>query len=586
MAASAVPPRLSEGGPSTLTPVKRPTFVDTPGRSRPSGASPAYSSRKHSLYGIEDRVVLDLGSRVWKVGFSGETEPRAVFWAQGDRDEDGSEIWDLDMSKLQGCRGDRREGRRLVGVRLVRKLRDVFNKHLMSDPKLRKVIVVENTFLPIAVKEMIAQALFENLKIPSLAFTSSSLLSLAASGRITGLVIDIGWLETTVTPVYYSRPLCHLARSTPLAGRALHRRLRALLHHHGSYYPPSPSSSSARPHPVRPSRDVLKDQLIERIITEACFVVPALARLGPSRPTDRPSDPPVEEMDDVLLMDSLKSRYQMASVAKDLTFSVPAGSSGLPPGELVVPGWIRERAAEVLFDDDDEGESDGLATIVLQSILKLPVDLRPLLISTILVAGGTSSLSGLIQRLRISLLSLLRPPPDSSRTDNMEVDQPVNPLRLDSIAGTESPKVDSIRGRRRNLEPYSSLYPLASKLAILNDPSPMEGEGALKNAGVAPKWTPGLLSWVGASLAGVLKTSGPAMLLEDYETRLSTSASRGQVYRQELEETRAELAASFGLSLDELRPGEAVNDVKRENEYLRRKRGWRDSVIDDWTRGV
>ena len=84
----------------------------------------------------------------------------------------------------------------------------------------------------------------------------------------------------------------------------------------------------------------------------------------------------------------------------------------------------------------------------------------------------------------------------------------------------------------------------------------------------------------------VLKTSGPAMLLEDYETQLSVSVSRGQAYRQQLEESEAELAATIGLDMNQLRPGEAMERVMRENEYLRRKRGWRDSVVADWTRGV
>jgi actin-related protein 10 len=37
----------------------------------------------------------------------------------------------------------------------------------MTDPKSRKVIVIENTYLPAWVKEHIAEALFENLKVSS-----------------------------------------------------------------------------------------------------------------------------------------------------------------------------------------------------------------------------------------------------------------------------------------------------------------------------------------------------------------------------------------------------------------------------------
>lgn len=57
----------------------------TPQSSRVAAAnaqapSPHYTTtRRHSLYGTEDRIVIDPGSRVWKVGFSGEGRPREVF---------------------------------------------------------------------------------------------------------------------------------------------------------------------------------------------------------------------------------------------------------------------------------------------------------------------------------------------------------------------------------------------------------------------------------------------------------------------------------------------------------------------------
>ena len=39
---------------------------------------------RHSLYGVEDRVVIDSRSRIWKVGLSGEGKPRDVFYGAGD----------------------------------------------------------------------------------------------------------------------------------------------------------------------------------------------------------------------------------------------------------------------------------------------------------------------------------------------------------------------------------------------------------------------------------------------------------------------------------------------------------------------
>ena len=72
------------------------------------------------------------------------------------------------------------------------------------------------------------------------------------------------------------------------------------------------------------------------------------------------------------------------------------------------------------------------------------------------------------------------------------------------------------------------------------------------------------------------------MLLEDYETLLSTSISRGEAYRRELEESEVELA-TMGIDLYGLRPGEA-RETRKDNEFLARKRGWRDSVVQEWTR--
>jgi actin-related protein 10 len=93
----------------------------------------------------------------------------------------------------------------------------------LTDPKSRKVIIIEHPLLPVYVKEIIAKVLFENLQVilsivlfflgltpcqvPSISFASSHLLALLSVGRITGLVIDCGELETTALPVC-SFPSC------------------------------------------------------------------------------------------------------------------------------------------------------------------------------------------------------------------------------------------------------------------------------------------------------------------------------------------------------------------------------------------
>lgn len=84
---------------------------------------------------------------------------------------------------------------------MLKRLQTRVNSELMTDPKTRKVIVLENPMLPTRVKQIIARTLFENLQIPSLSFASSPLCALLSIGRITGLVIDVGNLETCCLPV-------------------------------------------------------------------------------------------------------------------------------------------------------------------------------------------------------------------------------------------------------------------------------------------------------------------------------------------------------------------------------------------------
>lgn len=86
-------------------------------------SSPHYqTTRRHSLYGTEDRIVIDPGSRIWKVGFSGEGRPRDVFFGDG---EDGQALWGLTRATNQL---DREEEDRMLQAKLQDRLRSVFHE--------------------------------------------------------------------------------------------------------------------------------------------------------------------------------------------------------------------------------------------------------------------------------------------------------------------------------------------------------------------------------------------------------------------------------------------------------------------------
>ncbi|BGP19168.1 hypothetical protein JCM10213v2_007255 [Rhodosporidiobolus nylandii] len=556
--------------------------------------SPHYTTSlrsRHSLYGTEDRVVLDLGSRVWKVGFSGEPAPReggSVLKALAKegrvpRGEDDDRIWGLERSEPSEEEWEVRE------ERVKRMLRQMWFDNLMVDPKTRKVIVVENPLLSTAVKDMIA-------RIPSLSFASAPLLSLMAAGAVTGLVVDVGHLETTVLPVFHSRPLFPLLTSTPRAGARLNRRLRTLLLQHAAYVPPPPSLTALpASQPTRIPRDLLTEELVEEIKTRMCFVgeeiaepLPAaageaagVARAGreasvvttssamsldaptPSTAATASDDP------DAALLEHLTSRYSSSSSATTVSFRVPNLShpptaTGIGRGWIQVPGWVREGAAEVLWEEGDQDEL-GLAGVVLECLMKLPTDLKKPLASSILVTGGTAMLPGFFTRFKASLLSQLRishppSPPPSPPLPSSSSSAADEPPSSPALTTTSTPEELNAKKRRRSAlslrlhtlrhsPRYAPLVPLAPHLAILNHPSPSSSSLppsstlAREREGSAPAFAPALQAWVGGSLAGALKTGGLEVTREmwDEMNLRRRRAEGGEGEEDEYEEEEREL---------------------------------------------
>lgn len=96
--------------------------------STPSAAllsSAAAIRSRQSLYGTHDRIVLDLGSRIWKVGFSSEATPRAgisvLAMMAGESKARGEEctIWELERSEMGPEEWELMEKRIQRGLRSV-----------------------------------------------------------------------------------------------------------------------------------------------------------------------------------------------------------------------------------------------------------------------------------------------------------------------------------------------------------------------------------------------------------------------------------------------------------------------------------
>lgn len=340
------------------------------------------------------------------------------------------------------------------------------------------------------------------------------------------------------TKIFASRPLFPQLKTTPLAGSRFTSHLRALLIMFATYIPPLSTLGGAANIPVasrsmRVPQEVLTDAVMEDIKARCCFVgemldtdvdagasafgddtEPEVPPSDSSQPEfdsgiNTPASPPSSRMSSVTSpsgltaltralssdaaaasgfdhasgerhLQAISTMYSRSSSASDILMRVdppPAQNAGTGQGTLRIPGWVRERAAEVLFDGGDVDEG-SVTEVLLDALLRVPVDLRRALAGSILVVGGTPMLPGFIPRLQNEIVrTLSRQPP---QRHGAHPDRPSPPV----------------------YDPYAPLRPLAPYIAILNNPSPPPTSGASSSAGRAPAFTPAMLPWVGGSLAG------------------------------------------------------------------------------------
>ena len=71
---------------------------------------------------------------------------------------------------------------------------------------------------------------FTEFKVPKLFIGNAAVLSLYATGRTTGTVIDVGEGITHTVPVYEGYPVPHAVTKIPICGDDLTRYLHSMLH--------------------------------------------------------------------------------------------------------------------------------------------------------------------------------------------------------------------------------------------------------------------------------------------------------------------------------------------------------------------
>lgn len=353
-----------------------------------------------------DVIVMDNGSGYLKVGFSGEDAPRAVLpnavahSSVEDTKEEESHLLDSAASakKSQTFHGE--EALLQPGASVLRPVQrgcivhDQVHEDAMEnlwEHTFRSVLSVEQEELPILIadssppnargsrggggstlssREWTTEVMFEKFKVRSLAIMNSAVLALFSTGRTRGLVVESGEGVTQAVPVFEGYAIPHAIFKTEIAGQDITAKMQEMMANH-----PLAGQFSTNYRTMQSMKEKLCAVQLPGYEQDAMM---------------RGHDPSADE---------------------------EARSFELPDGKIVQVGQnVRMDAPEILFSP----EGTSIQKICMQAIQTCDLDFRQDLIRSMVVAGGTSMLPGLSQRLRHELTEML--PTEMARQVDVCVD--------------------------------------------------------------------------------------------------------------------------------------------------------------------